>query len=138
MVRPYETTIIVDSHLTTEQIEACIAKHSQLIEKNGGKIKLIDRWGKRRLAYEIAKRQYGFYVYIRFEGEGKLCQELNRAFKLDDAILRFLTVAVPKVALSVEMQPKVQAQGEAEATPESVRSDQGEDVSISIPADEEV
>jgi small subunit ribosomal protein S6 len=111
MVRQYETTVIIDSHLTNEQIEACIVKHTQLIEKSGGKIKLIDRWGKRRLAYEIARKQYGFYVYVRFEGEGKLCQELNRSFKLDDAVIRFLTVAVPKTALNLEAQQKIQPQG---------------------------
>ena len=113
MVRQYESIFIVDSHLPNEQIEACIVKHTQLIEKSGGKIKLIDRWGKKRLAFEIAKKQYGFYVYVRFEGEGKLCQELNRSFKLDDAVIRFLTVAVPKAALKAETEQKAQSPGKA-------------------------
>jgi small subunit ribosomal protein S6 len=113
MVRQYESIFIVDSHLPNEQIEACIVKHTQLIEKFGGKIKLIDRWGKKRLAFEIAKKQYGFYVYVRFEGEGKLCQELNRSFKLDDTVIRFLTVAVPKSALKAETEQKAQSPGKA-------------------------
>ena len=54
MVRQYETTFIADSHLPNEQIEATINKTVQLIEKNGGKIHLVERWGKRRLAFEIA------------------------------------------------------------------------------------
>jgi small subunit ribosomal protein S6 len=110
MVRQYETTFLIDSHLPNEQIEACITKYTQLIEKNTGKIKLIERWGKRRMAYEIAKKQYGFYVYIRFEGEGTLCQELKRVFNLDDAVIRFLTVVLPKAALKDEAQRAVQAQ----------------------------
>jgi small subunit ribosomal protein S6 len=109
MVRQYETTFIADSHLPNEQIEATINKTVQLIEKNGGKIHLVERWGKRRLTFEIAKKQYGFYVYIRFEGEGKLCQELNRAFRLDDVVLRFLTVVMPKAALQAALEPKVQS-----------------------------
>jgi small subunit ribosomal protein S6 len=113
MVRQYESIFIVDSHLPNEQIEACIVKHTQLIEKSGGKIKLIDRWGKKRLAFEIAKKQYGFYVYVRFESEGKFCQELNRSFKLDDTVIRFLTVAVPKAALKTETEPKALPQGKA-------------------------
>ena len=113
MVRQYESIFIVDSHLPNEQIEACIVKHTQLIEKSGGKIKLIDRWGKKRLAFEIAKKQYGFYVYVRFEGEGKLCQELNRSFKLDDVVIRFLTVTVPKAALKAETDQKAQSPGKA-------------------------
>jgi len=113
MVRQYESIFIVDSHLPNEQIEACIVKHTLLIEKNGGKIKLIDRWGKKRLAFEIAKKQYGFYVYVRFEGEGKLCQELNRSFKLDDAVIRFLTVTVPKAALKAETDQNALSPGKA-------------------------
>jgi len=113
MVRQYESIFIVDSHLPNEQIEACITKHTQLIEKNGGKTKLIDRWGKKRLAFEIAKKQYGFYVYVRFEGEGKICQELNRSFKLDDAVVRFLTVTVPKAACKMETAQNVQPPGKA-------------------------
>jgi small subunit ribosomal protein S6 len=113
MVRQYESIFIVDSHLPNEQIEACIVKHTQLIEKNSGKVKLIDRWGKKRLAFEIAKKQYGFYVYVRFEGEGKLCQELNRSFKLDDAVIRFLTVTVPKAACKAEAVQNVQSPGKA-------------------------
>ena len=77
-------------------------KYQKFIETQGGKVKLLDRWGKRRLAYEVAKKQYGYYVYIRFEAEGAFILELEREYKLDDAILRYLTVLVPKVVLNKE------------------------------------
>jgi small subunit ribosomal protein S6 len=120
MVRQYETTFLVDSHIPNEQIEACVTKYAQLIEKNNGKIKLLDRWGKRRLAYELDKKQYAFYVYVRFEGDGALCQELKRAFNLDDAVMRFLTIQLPKSALKEEAQKRSQAQAqEAAPAPEA-------------------
>ena len=126
MVKQYETTFILDAHLPNEQIETSIQKYSQLIEKNGGKIKIIDRWGKRRLAYEISKKQYGFYVYIRFESEGKICSELERVYKLDDVVLRHLTVLVSKQALTEEKKKVESKPKEPEAKPKSGSENQVE------------
>lgn len=115
MVKQYETTFILDAHLTNELTEASIEKYTQLIEKNGGKVKLIERWGKRRLAYEIAKKQYGFYVLVRFESDGKLCQELERVYKLDDIVIRHLTVLVSKQALQEEARKTAELKSKEEA-----------------------
>jgi small subunit ribosomal protein S6 len=116
MIREYETTFIVDSLLPEEQINATIDKIKDFIEKNGGKIGQIDRWGKRRLAYEIAKKQYGYYVYIRFQYEGDLIKELEREYKLDDSIIRYLTVLIPKIVLKKEVEPKKE-------TPENIQEE---------------
>jgi len=110
VLREYETTFIIDAHLPVAQIDAIIEKVTKHIENNGGKVRLVDRWGKRRLAYEIAKKQYGYYVYIRFAAKGSFIKELEREFKLDDSILRFLTVLVPKVVLKAEKQRESEAQ----------------------------
>lgn len=106
MIRQYETTFIIDAHLSTEDIEQNISKTAGIIEKNKGKIELIDRWGKRRLAYEIGKKQYGYYVYIRFEAEGTVVEALEKDFKLDDNILRYLVLRVPKVVINEELRKK--------------------------------
>jgi len=99
MIRQYETTIVIDAHLPAEHVDTTISKYSKLLEDNKGKIELVDRWGKRRLAYEIDKKQYGYYIYVRFEVDGTFIKELEREFKLDDSILRYLTVLVPKVVI---------------------------------------
>jgi len=104
VLREYETTFIVDAHLPVAQIDGVVEKVTKHIENNGGKVKFVDRWGKRRLAYEIAKKQYGYYVYVRFAAEGSFIKEFEREFKLDDSVLRFLTVLVPKVVLKEEME----------------------------------
>lgn len=104
MIRQYETTFIVDAHLSTEEIEKVITKYSQQIEQHKGKIKLIDRWGKRRLAYEIAKKQYGYYVYIRYEAEGTVVDALEKDFKLDETILRYLVLRVPTIVIKDEIR----------------------------------
>ena len=103
MSRAYETTIIFNAHLSQEQLDANVEKYLQIIQKEDGDIKLVDRWGKRRLAYEIAKKQYGYYVYIRFNAPGTAVQAMERDFKLDETILRHLTVLVPKVVQKDEV-----------------------------------
>ena len=102
MLRQYETTFIIDAYLSNEQIEEKIQHYTKLIEENEGKIINVDRWGKRRLAYEIAKKQYGYYVYIRFEAPGTIVEIIERDYKLDDEIIRYLTVLVPKAAQKEE------------------------------------
>ena len=102
MVRQYETTFIVDAHLPTEQIDKSIEKVTAFIEKHKGKVKDVNRWGKRRLAYEISKKQYGYYVYVRFEAEGTFIIEFENEFKLDSSVLRVLTILVPKSVLKTE------------------------------------
>jgi len=101
-LRQYESTFVLDAHLPTETTDATIDKITKYIESNGGKIKLVDRWGKRRLAYEIKKKQYGYYAYFRYEAEGTFIKEFEREFKLDETVLRSLTVVVPKVAIKQE------------------------------------
>lgn len=106
MLRQYETTIAIDAHLPGEKVDAVIDKYTKYIEKNKGKVTFIDRWGKRRLAYEIAKKQYGYYVYLRFDADTTFIKELEREFKLDDAVLRYLTILIPKIMIKEEQRRK--------------------------------
>lgn len=103
MSKAYETIIILNAHLSQEQLDANIEKFLHVINKHDGEIKLVDRWGKRRLAYEIAKKQYGYYVYIRFNAPEITIQALEREFKLDESVIRHLTVVIPKVVLKDEV-----------------------------------
>jgi small subunit ribosomal protein S6 len=119
LLTQYETTFIVDAHLPDEQIDKILEKMTKLID-GGGKVVFVDRWGKRRLAYEIKKKQYGYYVYVRFEAEGTFIKELEREFKLDDAILRYLIVLVPRIVLTGETERKAKLnQLEKEEDPQS-------------------
>jgi len=129
MKRQYETTVVIDAHLREEDIETVIGKVTKLIEKHKGTVKEINRWGKRRLAYEIKKKQYGYYVYIRFEAEGALIQELERGFQLDESILRYLSVLVPKAALIDEEKEKAKLKESSEASdlPEKENSEKSEE-----------
>ena len=82
-MRKYETIFVVDSLLKSEEIDSIISKYERFISANGGKIEDIEHWGKKRLAYEIKKRQYGYYVLIRFDGPPTMIKPLEREYRLN-------------------------------------------------------
>ena len=96
----YQTIVVIDSLLKSEEIDAVIEKILRIINNNGGKVTNVDRWEKKRLAYEIKKRQYGYYVEIDFEAPGNLVKILERDYRLDENILRYLTVNLDSKAIA--------------------------------------
>jgi small subunit ribosomal protein S6 len=91
-LKRYEVIVIVKSDLTEEDIIALIERCQAIITDRKGVIAKVDKWGKRRLAYEINKQKDGFYFLIDFAGDGPIVAELERNFKIDDRILKFMTV----------------------------------------------
>jgi small subunit ribosomal protein S6 len=102
-LQKYETIFIIDSLLKSEEIDSIIGKYERFISANGGQIETIERWGKKRLAYEIKKRQYGYYVLIRFDGPPTMIKPLEREYRLNESILRFKTLTIPKRAAQVAL-----------------------------------
>jgi small subunit ribosomal protein S6 len=92
-VRDYEVVFIVKP-LEEEQTEAVIGKFENLITTSGGTVNKLDRWGKRRLAYEIKDLWEGFYCLILFSGEAAVVSELDRVLKITDDILRHMIIRV--------------------------------------------
>jgi small subunit ribosomal protein S6 len=117
-LRQYETTFVIDSQLKGGETDEIIKRFERFISVNGGQVLEVQRWGKRRLAYEIKKRQYGYYVHIRFAGKGSIVRALEREYQLNEAILRYLTVLLDKQALKAEALRKEKlVAGAAVATP---------------------
>ncbi len=100
--RNYETTYIINASLEDSQIEAAVTHVAEVIERNGGAITATNRWGRKRLAYPIEKKNNGFYVNIEFNGPGQLIGQLERAYLLDENILRFLTIQLDKHAIAAK------------------------------------
>ena len=88
----YETTFVIDSLQKSENKENILTKVENFIKNNGGEIGEIEDWGKKRLAYEINRKQYGNYYQIHFEGPGNLPGLLEQEYRLEEGILRFLTI----------------------------------------------
>lgn len=92
----YESIFILDSLLTPEEIDKTIDRIKDVISSNSGKVLTVDKWGKRRLAYEIQKKQYGFYVALEFEAEGNLPMVLQNEYNYNDKVIRYLTYRYTK------------------------------------------
>ena len=86
----YEVLYILKPELDEETTNTTVEKFSTLITNNGGELVSVDKWGKRRLAYEIDDRREGFYTLVNFNGVAATAQELERVFKITDGVLRYL------------------------------------------------
>ena len=86
----YEILLMLDPELADERQDDLIARVRQLVETSGGTWRSHDAWGRRRLAYEIAKKQEGVYHLLVFESSGETLNEITRVLKIDDAVMRHL------------------------------------------------
>ncbi len=98
----YETTVVVDSMLKPDDVKGLRDRITNFISNNGGEIVKVDDWGKRRLAYEIKKKQYGFYLHMRFNAPAGILALLEKEYRLNESVLRYLTIKVDKRALKKE------------------------------------
>ena len=90
----YECTFICSPDLDAAKVDDIISKVTKVIETSKGTIKNLQQLGKKKLAYNIKKFREGIYVYMELEGEGSMLQPLENFFKVNDGIIRFLTVKV--------------------------------------------
>jgi len=91
-VREYETTFIVQPEISEEGLLAICERLDGLLDKRSAVRLFYDDMGRRRLAYEIGNFQKGQYLTLFYLDDGKVVPEIERALRLDDAVLRFLTV----------------------------------------------
>ena len=91
-MKAYELLYIIRPDLDEEATTALVDRLSGLVVSNGGENLTVEKWGKRRLAYEIQDYKEGQYILMNFEGEGGTSQEIERIMKISDDVIRFLTV----------------------------------------------
>lgn len=91
-MRKYEVVFILRPELDEEKNTAVIEKFKDLVVSQGGEIIKLDKWGKRRLAYEVKDVREGYYVVLHINAESKVSSELDRVFKITDEVLRHIIV----------------------------------------------
>jgi small subunit ribosomal protein S6 len=87
-LREYELMIIVDPDADESALNGVVDRVSGLITGRAGEVKKVDRWGRRRLTFEIDHRTEGQYVVIRFQAEPEAVEQLERALHLADEVIR--------------------------------------------------
>jgi small subunit ribosomal protein S6 len=98
-MRPYEVMLIFDASLEEEIIRAAVDRFAAFIRDRGGNPGRVDRWGKRRFAYELHHRWEGYYVLLEFTAGVELEEELHRMLSLADEVVRHKVIRIPDAAL---------------------------------------
>ncbi len=94
-MRDYELLYIIKPEIEEDAIDAIVEKFNDILVKEGATVAKVDKWGKRRLAYEIDKKyREGYYVLVSFNGPAAAVDECERLLKIDDNILRQMTTKV--------------------------------------------
>ena len=94
----YETFIISDPDISDEKRASLFERINQLISQANGFMVAFDEWGTKKLAYEIKKKIRGHYVRLDYCGTGTLVNEIERFSRIDDRILKYMTVLLEKEA----------------------------------------
>ena len=128
-MRRYETFIIIDPDLSDEERSPIFEKVKDLIQQEGCLLVTLDEWGGKRLAYEIKKKSRGYYVRLDYCGTGKLVAEMERFFRIDDRVMKYMTVLLDKYA-DIELIKEEIAKAETKET----EPDQNEsDIELNVP-----
>ena len=122
-MRPYEVMIILDAGLEEDAIRASLDRATQIIRSNGGNPGRVDRWGKRRFAYELKHRWEGYYVLLEATAEPVAMAELDRALRLADEVVRHKVIRLPERVAGRAPRP-APAAGAPEAATAAGRSEQ--------------
>ena len=88
----YELTFVVNAKIEDDERAAVVDKCKALIERFGGTITNVDKWGKRRLAYEIQKMKEGFYYVVQFDAPTSAPAEIESRIRIMDNVMRYLVV----------------------------------------------
>jgi small subunit ribosomal protein S6 len=91
-LRRYETILITHVDLSEDELSSLITRYGDIVTGQKGILVKVERWGKRRLAYLIKKQARGFYILIDYAGVSAVVNELERNLKIDEKILKFMTV----------------------------------------------
>ena len=111
-MRRYESVWVVNGDLPDEEVKATIDKFTKIITAQGGTLVGVEEWGRRKLAYKIEGTLRGYYVLADFAGLPGAVKELERNYRIDDRVIRYLTIKksdqVDQAALDAEIAAKAQ------------------------------
>jgi len=91
-MRNYEGVFIITPEVTSEVSKSVVAQLQELVSKNGGRVDGMQEWGRKRLAYQIKKKNEGSYVILNFQMDSKQTKKLEQSLRLNDNLRRYLLV----------------------------------------------
>jgi small subunit ribosomal protein S6 len=118
-MRRYESIWVLNGDLPDEEVKSALDKFSKIISSQGGTLVGLDEWGRRKLAYKIQGTIRGYYVLADFAGSSEMVKELERNYRIDDRIIRYLTTKKSDQVNLEALQAEIAAKAKA-AAPEAV------------------
>ena len=122
-MRRYETVWVVNGDLPDEEVKSAIDKFTNIITNQGGTLINLEEWGRKKLAYKIGGTWRGFYLSADFVGQSDTVKELERNYRIDDRVIRYLTfkkadmVDMEAIQAEIARAKEAQAARAAEAPP---------------------
>ena len=116
-MRRYETIVIVDPDIGEEQRTPVFDRIRELVPQKGGLVVELDEWGARKMAYEVKKKKRGYYLRVDYCGTGDLVNEMERQFRIDDRVLKYMTILLEEDVDMEGIQEKLSQARAAEEAP---------------------
>ena len=132
-MRRYETIIIVDPDLPAEEREPVLQRVADVVKQGDGYLALTDEWGARKLAYEIKKKDRGYYIRFDFCGAGAVVDEMERFFRIDDRVMKYMTVLLDKTADIEKIKEEI-AEAQSKAATDKEQAEAAEAPPLEEPA----
>ena len=112
-MRKYEIIFVIRPDVNDEEIEKLVTQMQGVVTGAGGIIEKVEKMGRRRLAYRVARQREGFYILFVLEGNGDTVKEFERRLKVTDAVIKYLTVRVDEELKRAEKFKAMRAKQEA-------------------------
>jgi small subunit ribosomal protein S6 len=105
-MRIYEELFIIRPDAAEEEIDLFIEQMKQVVTGAGGTVNKVDKWGIRKLAYRVGKREEGYYVLLEVASGPDAIKEIERRFRVSDLVLKFITVRIDEKLKRLEKRRK--------------------------------
>lgn len=105
-MRIYEELFIVRPDITEEEVDPIVDQVRSTVTNAGGTVDKVEKWGVRKLAYRVEKRNEGYYILVQFTSTPDTVKEIERRLRVNDAILKFITVRIDEKLKKIEKRKK--------------------------------
>ncbi len=103
----YENTIVARQDLAEKELKSIKEKYNEVINSSSGKVLKIEEWGLLNLANKIKNYRKGFYIHYKFEGNSETLSQIEKKIRIDNAVIRHLTVKYKKLDTKSEFFKKI-------------------------------
>lgn len=105
-MRVYEELFIVRPDATDEEIDPVVEQLRSVITTGGGTLDKVDKWGVRKLAYRVQKRNEGYYILLQFSAGPEAVKEIERRLRVNDLVMKYITVRIDEKLKRIEKRKK--------------------------------